>query len=232
MVTKRMTFGALLAIALSTLSAAAGPAIEEPFSIGFGFSDSSDVPNCWNMTETKEVNVFPKNLFTLEVTVTGDGASAMGPTFIGRTLQECSGNGKSGSASNFQLEIKARYIGPRVPQKHFTSSENVKIEIDELSVYASALSGVTLSRDPKIQFEEITTGQQKRQQAQTVFPQEDSLQLRENYIPIIWKVDANDSGTFKTASAVRTFRLKETSPMAFALDGLEIKGRVIVQGAR
>lgn len=231
MAIKRRFLGVVMGTALSAFSAVAGVVESESFSVGFGFSDSPDAANCWNMTETGEANLFPKDLFVLEVAVTGGGLSGMGPTFIGRSLQECSGSGKSGMVSDFQVEIKVRYIGPRAVRGLLASRYCVRVEVKEISIYAAAMSGATAPHDPQIQFEEITPDRPRSQRAQTVLTQEAGLQLRENFIPIVWKVDTTSS-LFKPGTTIRTFRLKESAPMAFALDGLEIKGRVIIEDAR
>src|SRR5690349_8152782 len=144
---KRFIVSLAIAICTTTFPSAVHAlltaSIDEPFSVGYGFSP----PGSWSTNETAAANTpttapnpngstFTIGDFQFTITVANSLNSSGGPTFPGRVLTDGDGSQMTAQSEFTTVTIFSQYNGTLTPPDAEPGPTGFQLNIDQISVYA------------------------------------------------------------------------------------------------
>ena len=232
----RLTSLVAIGLLFGVTAAHGAETISENFDFGLGFSDGT-----WNFTENSGNNTpTTQGDFTFTPTAVRLNYSPTGPTFSNRTLTD--GSGVSGVAyvsqdgvSNFTVDVTGSYDGIAPLDVNLLSpGYQLTVEITQLSIYGARES--RFPPDPvqtTLAWQELTSGHGQNSPSVPlvdVGPAPATINIAGNYTQLVWDVpDYSVPVTSLNTPFTRSFQILNSSVNDYRLiDGLEVKGRVIL----
>jgi hypothetical protein len=211
---------------LTVVSSRGGQIKSDDFVVAMG---ASAVENpVWTREDDESNAVAPGPNFELGVDLEGEALSPSGPTFRNGKLENISGMGVVAKAKKFIATVVGKYIGPAPADAANPPNYRVQVNVSEISIHA-AVAGDGSIPIYKLNFNEVTGGQEQSQKEQPLEFRAESFSNLSNYTRLSWTPKSWPS----TAGGIdqeqgRIFDLTESEPDSVAIDGFEIRGNIVL----